>query len=115
MLKENVKELTKKILCLLKEEQKIPIPILVDSGRILNGKVALITGGSSGIGFAIAEQFLKSGCKVIIAGTNEEKLLKAKESLISNLQRDSCGIEEVKELCGGDLGEIGLRLVGGGG
>ncbi|MFD0696665.1 SDR family oxidoreductase [Paenibacillus sp. GCM10027628] len=35
----------------------------------------LITGGSSGIGFAFAERFLKSGNKVIVCGRNEEKLL----------------------------------------
>ncbi len=60
---------------------KIPIPVLQDSQKMLTGKVALITGGSSGIGYGIAEQFLKSGCKAIIAGTNKEKLEKCQEDL----------------------------------
>ena len=60
---------------------KIPIPVLQDSQKMLTGKIALITGGSSGIGYGIAEQFLKSGCKVIIAGTNKEKLEKCQEDL----------------------------------
>ena len=43
----------------------------------LDGKVALVTGGSGGIGMAIAKRLLESGCKVIIAGTNEQKLKKS--------------------------------------
>jgi NAD(P)-dependent dehydrogenase (short-subunit alcohol dehydrogenase family) len=35
----------------------------------------LITGGSGGIGSAMAESFVASGAKVIVAGTNEEKLI----------------------------------------
>lgn len=63
------------------EAVKIPIPVLKDSQKMLEGKVALVTGGSSGIGYGIAEQFLKSGCKVIIAGTNKQKLKKCQEEL----------------------------------
>lgn len=53
----------------------IPEPVNMD--KMLQGKVAMITGGSSGIGKSIAEAFLKTGCKVVICGTNEEKLKKA--------------------------------------
>jgi uncharacterized oxidoreductase len=40
----------------------------------LVGNTILITGGSSGIGFAFAERFLKSGNKVIVCGRREGKL-----------------------------------------
>ncbi len=44
-------------------------------------KVAIITGGASGIGFAIAEKFVKNNINTIIIGRNEEKLNNAKTRL----------------------------------
>ena len=44
---------------------------------LLKGRCALITGGTSGIGYSIAEAFLKSGAKVIITGRDKERLNKA--------------------------------------
>lgn len=73
MLKK-IKSWIKTVVMIFKEEKKIPIPEPVNAPELLKDKVALITGGSSGIGFAMAESFVKSGAKVIISGTNEEKL-----------------------------------------
>jgi uncharacterized oxidoreductase len=48
-----------------------------EAGMEISGNTVLITGGATGIGFALAELFLKSGNKVIICGRREERLLEA--------------------------------------
>lgn len=47
----------------------------------LTGKVALITGSSQGIGFALAEGLAEAGAKIILNGRDEKKLIEAKEKL----------------------------------
>ena len=47
----------------------------------MTNKIALITGGGSGIGLGIARQFLHSGAKVVITGRNPEKLQEARNEL----------------------------------
>lgn len=48
---------------------------------MLKDKVAIITGGTRGIGFEIAKLFLKNHAKVIIFGSREESVNKALEKL----------------------------------
>ena len=45
------------------------------------GKVAVVTGASSGIGRALAERCAKEGMKVVLAGINAENLNKAEQVL----------------------------------
>jgi len=44
-------------------------------------KVAIVTGGASGIGLAIAEKYVQHGITTVIAGRDEKKLNAAKEKL----------------------------------
>lgn len=45
------------------------------------GSIAIVTGGGSGIGFAIAEKFTQNNIRTIIIGRDQKKLTDAKEKL----------------------------------
>ena len=50
-------------------------PVESPSGRMdLDGRVAVVTGGSRGIGFAIADALVDGGCRVVITGRDEQQL-----------------------------------------
>lgn len=47
----------------------------------LCGKKIIVTGGGSGIGYAMAKKFKEEGAQVLIAGRNEDKLIKCSKEL----------------------------------
>ena len=47
----------------------------------LNGKVALVTGGTTGIGFATAKRFYAEGARVLVTGSNPATLERARSEL----------------------------------
>jgi len=51
----------------------------------LNGKTALVTGASGGIGSAIAKALHEQGAEVIVSGTREESLLSLADELSSRV------------------------------
>lgn len=70
------------------------------SGK-LDGKVAVITGGSTGIGLAIAEKFVAEGAYVFITGRRQAELDKAKALIGKNVtavQGDAGKLEDLDKL-----------------
>lgn len=61
--------------------RKEPVVIKDVENNLLAGKTALVTGGNSGIGYAIAKKFVESGAEVIILARNPEKTKAVAEEL----------------------------------
>jgi NAD(P)-dependent dehydrogenase (short-subunit alcohol dehydrogenase family) len=82
----------------------------------MNNQIAIVTGGGSGIGLAIAEKFVSSGIKTIIIGRSEEKLKTAQEklgslcSVISFDLTELTGIPALVNKIYADYGEIDILV-----
>jgi NADP-dependent 3-hydroxy acid dehydrogenase YdfG len=66
-----------------------------------NDKVAVITGAASGIGYGIAEKFLKEGIKVLLADIESKVLSDAEQKLKknnSNVSELATDVSKVKDL-----------------
>ncbi len=70
--------------------------------RKLEGKIALITGGSSGIGLATAQEFVKQGAYVYITGRRKAELDKAVKAIgekhVTAVQADASKLPDLDRL-----------------
>lgn len=83
-----IKTYTKNLLKYMKSGGVVLIKFdKVSPGRRFEGKCVLVTGGSSGIGFETAKEYLAEGAEVIITGRHEAALQEAKEKLASDKLR----------------------------
>lgn len=103
-----IKNILRKIKYKLKNtfSMKIPVNNSILYGELLKGRCALITGGTSGIGFAIAEAFLRNKADIIITGRNESKIEKAVNQLkkefaeqkVIGIVLDNCDVTKMKDI-----------------
>jgi NAD(P)-dependent dehydrogenase (short-subunit alcohol dehydrogenase family) len=61
-------------------------------------KLAIVTGGGSGLGYAIAEKFVQKGIQVIIAGRNKERLDSAQQKLGDLCHAISCDVTDLSSI-----------------
>lgn len=93
-----IKKLIKKVLFKIFKKNTLTVPILVNHQKMLENKIAMITGGDSGIGYAIAEEFIKSGCKVIICGRDKTKLEKCSNKLGKYCKYIELDVRDIKKM-----------------
>lgn len=72
----------RKVKNFIKPKQIIKVNVnYVSKTLLLDNRIAVVVGGSSGIGKAIAKSLISSGGQVILVGRNKEKLKRAKEEM----------------------------------
>lgn len=65
----------------------------------LENKVAIVTGGNSGIGYAAAAELASKGSKVIVTGRNKEALAKAETELnVTGIVADQSDLKSIDNL-----------------
>jgi len=74
----------------------------------LTNKVAVVTGGNSGIGYASAKELIAQGAKVIITGRNKESVEKAASELgATGIVSDQNKLEDIDTLVAGVKSKFG--------
>ncbi|MBL7757962.1 MAG: glucose 1-dehydrogenase [Chitinophagaceae bacterium] len=86
--------------------------------RPLTDKIAVITGGNSGIGYAAAKQLRESGATVIITGRRKEAVEKAALELdVTGLVADQSTLSDIEKLVSGitsQFGKVDILLINAG-
>ena len=90
-------------------KRKLPLFLLAAAGlywlaarrrhwRGFEGRVVLITGGTRGLGLALARRFLSLGARVAVCGRDEETLERAREQLGHDVFARACDVTEAQQV-----------------
>ena len=111
-----------------REESKIKVRIFLDSQKRIRGNhgmnhsinhsanrektrpLALITGGSSGIGYALAKEFYVKGYNLVLVGRDEKKLRQAAARLVQGNSKDRRKSHEGSMTYGGIVETVSCDL-----
>ena len=83
----------------------------------LNGKTAFVSGGTAGIGKAIAQNFVEAGAKVMIAGRREDGAEVARDigaSFVRLDVADEAAVEAAMRAAGKELGSLDILVANAG-
>src|SRR5437868_1720365 len=69
-----------------------------NNGQKLTGKIAVVTGGSSGIGLATAKRFVEEGAHVVITGRREKDLEGAAAFIERNVTTVAGDVSRLEDL-----------------
>jgi NAD(P)-dependent dehydrogenase (short-subunit alcohol dehydrogenase family) len=91
---------------------------ITGSARRLQDKNVLVTGGTTGIGFAIAERFLREGARVVVTGRNHELGVRAEAALrdvgpswfVAADAGDPAAVARSVDLAADDLGTLDVLV-----
>lgn len=73
----------------------------------MEGLTALVTGGSEGIGYAIAKEFVSLGAKVLVVSRSEEKLTRVQQELGVSVLSADLTTSEGREIVSREISKLG--------
>ena len=82
-----------------------------------SGKLAIVTGGASGVGFAIGEALAKEGARVVLTDVEKDSLERSTQLLVAKSLDVTCKVADVSDIdsminlaswCQSDLGPVHL-------
>ena len=97
-----------------------PQIISLGMNSLLEGKCAIVTGGSSGIGFAIAKAFVEAGAKVILTSRSNERAQSAVKKIteilghsenIFGIEMDVARVEDFAEIIAAIKQQVPVRKI----
>lgn len=82
----DLRKFARNVASFIKIKNVVPVYKTVDKEKEFDGKVALVIGGTGGIGKSICQKLVEGGCRIILSGSGEESVRKALEDFTNKNQ-----------------------------